>query len=282
MIARPISKSISRGIALAINDPNGAGFDPRSLFASGEQGVWYDPSDMSTLFQDAAGTIPVTAAGQPVGLMRDKSGRGNHATQATATSRPILQTEGGKWYLAFDGVDDGMVTAAINFTATNKMSYWSGVRKLSDAVPGVITELSATTGSNTGSFSISGPALITVGPNYRMEVRGDAATIPAWLCSTFTSPITSVLMCLFDIAGAGRTTEIFPRINGVIPTLTTGGAEPAGGGNFGNYPLYIGRRGGTSLAFNGRIYSLIVRGAASSAQQITDTENYVNSKTGAY
>ncbi len=45
---------------------------PRSLFASGEQGIWLDPSDFSTLFQDAAGTTPVTAVGQPVGLALDK------------------------------------------------------------------------------------------------------------------------------------------------------------------------------------------------------------------
>lgn len=47
-------------------------FSPVSLFSSGEQGLWYDPSDLSTLFQDAVGAIPVTAAGQPVGLMLDK------------------------------------------------------------------------------------------------------------------------------------------------------------------------------------------------------------------
>lgn len=51
----------------------GAGFSPASLFASGEQGAWYDPSDLSTMFQDSAGTTPVTAVGQPVGLILDKS-----------------------------------------------------------------------------------------------------------------------------------------------------------------------------------------------------------------
>lgn len=35
--------------------------------------VWYDPSDFTTLFTDAAGTTPVTALEQPVGLMLDKS-----------------------------------------------------------------------------------------------------------------------------------------------------------------------------------------------------------------
>jgi hypothetical protein len=48
-------------------------FSPASLFTSGVVGAWYDPSDYSTLFQDSAGTTPVTAVEQPVGLMLDKS-----------------------------------------------------------------------------------------------------------------------------------------------------------------------------------------------------------------
>ena len=38
-----------------------------AAFSSSEPGAWYDPSDLSTLFQDAAGTTPVTAVEQPVG-----------------------------------------------------------------------------------------------------------------------------------------------------------------------------------------------------------------------
>lgn len=68
----------------------GTKWSPAFLFLAGEQGAWYDPSDMTTLFQDAAGTTPVTAVEQPVGLMLDKSGRGNHAMQSTSTKRPVL------------------------------------------------------------------------------------------------------------------------------------------------------------------------------------------------
>ncbi|TKA96896.1 hypothetical protein FAZ78_08985 [Cereibacter changlensis] len=49
------------------------GFSPLQLFAAGAPGVWFDPSDFSTLFEDVAGTIPATQPGQPVGLMLDKS-----------------------------------------------------------------------------------------------------------------------------------------------------------------------------------------------------------------
>lgn len=80
----------------------GANFDPLTLFAGGKQGVWYDPSDKSTLFQDVAGTIPVTKDGDPVALMRDKSGNGNHATQSVSTARPVYKG------LYYDGVDDSL------------------------------------------------------------------------------------------------------------------------------------------------------------------------------
>jgi hypothetical protein len=51
-------------------------FSPSTLFALAEPGVWFDPSDLTTLFQDPAGTTPVTAPGNTVGLMLDKSQSG--------------------------------------------------------------------------------------------------------------------------------------------------------------------------------------------------------------
>lgn len=41
--------------------------------AAANNGLLFDPSDLSTLYQDAAGTVPVTAVEQPVGLVLDKS-----------------------------------------------------------------------------------------------------------------------------------------------------------------------------------------------------------------
>jgi len=46
---------------------------PLTLFQRGEPGVWYDPSDLSTLFQDTSALIPVSDVGQPVGRILDKS-----------------------------------------------------------------------------------------------------------------------------------------------------------------------------------------------------------------
>jgi len=77
------------GIAISLTADLLSFASPVALFANGEIGAWYDPSDLTTLFQDSAGTTPVTAPNQTVGKMLDKSGRGNHATQATSTQRPI-------------------------------------------------------------------------------------------------------------------------------------------------------------------------------------------------
>lgn len=70
-VARAMGRSIGRNIVMSSGPP--LGFNPASLFRNGEQGWIYDLFDMSTLFQDAAGTTPVTAVGQPVGLILDKS-----------------------------------------------------------------------------------------------------------------------------------------------------------------------------------------------------------------
>lgn len=98
----PESLPFSEYYKLAIRKP----FEPSDLFIEGKQGVWYDPSDMSTLFQDVAGTIPVTKDGDPVALMRDKSGNNNHAMQTVSAARPVYKTDGILHWLDFDGTDD--------------------------------------------------------------------------------------------------------------------------------------------------------------------------------
>jgi len=334
----------------------------KSIFRSGEQGIWLDPSDFSTLFQDAAGTTPVTAVGQPVGLALDKrlglalgpelatnggfdsdtswtkgsgwtisggkavraavgggstisqsatfvagavyriefdyynvtstgiyaalrggvtvsgpnmsltnaSGRyscfiravsgnntfdiscsdpatsgsfdnftireiaGNHASQTTSASRPTLQQDSnGMYYLSFDGTDDWMVTPSINFTGTDKMTVWTGVRKLSDAAAGLVVELSANQNTNPGVFALFAP-LAPASPDFSWISKGTTARTAA--SASNAAPITVVATGIGDISG--DISRI--RVNGTTITTTTG---DQGTGNFGNYPLYIGRRG---------------------------------------
>jgi hypothetical protein len=116
-------------------------FSPASLFADGEGGAWFDPSDISTLFQNAAGTTPVTAAGQSVGKILDKSGRGNHATQSTASRLPTYQTGAGLHWLEFDGVDDELVTGTLSLSGADPSQVM------------VAAQTSGTVDSNSGVFT---------------------------------------------------------------------------------------------------------------------------------
>lgn len=435
-------------------------FTPRRLFANGEQGAWFDPSDFGSMFQDSAGTTPVTAIEQPVGLILDKSGRGNHASQSTTTSRPILRNlynlfqyteqfsqpywsnnaritpntavapdgtttadtltsngiisfisasvssttsalyslsislkytnnrwiylqlsdagithrarvwfdiqngvkgtsqvtgstvidsysikpQGDGWYhctltasnpittlysyfptlvvgdgslsvavnlqscylwgaslvpanesslpyqrvvtntlgtgvydtdltkfkpyLFFDGTDDWLATGNIDFSATDKVSVFAGIRKLSDAAQNVVAELSASIASNNGAFLLSAP--LSAASNYSFSTRGTSRVDNT--VTTYAAPITNIVTGLADIAAPINTI----RVNQVATTLATS----QGTGNFGNYPLYIGMRGGTTLPLNGRIYSLIIRGALTSTPQLEQTERWIAAKTG--
>jgi len=383
-------------------------FSPLSLFAAGEQGAWYDPSDFSTMFQDSAGATPVTAVEQPVGLILDKSnplvfgseqvtngnfsngstgwsvsaqssitggvarivstdgtfqnvgqskplaagwyrltvditasvsggltfafsgagvnfvlgssvgtkvsyfyisssttstlsfGRtagvtditidnvsvvpmsGNHAFQSTTTSRPVLkQDANGKYYLLFDGVDDWLQTATINPGSVNKCQVFAGATKLVDASYGALTELSASSDVNQGSFGI----LVSSGSKWDMRLKGDtiAGSYGGYFANTAAAPVTNVATMLNDFSGATIAQMVIPRVNGVVTQSSSyGGAAGIGGGNFGSYALYIGRRGGSSIRFNGRLYGLIVRFSAENLidSKIARAERWMAAKTG--
>jgi hypothetical protein len=110
-----------RGLGLGFTDVASTfgGFSPASLAPN----AWYDPSDLSSMFQDTAGTTPITADGQAVARINDKSGNGYHLTQATAGSRALYKTSGGLSWLLFDGVDDGYTQAAVTFPASADFAY---------------------------------------------------------------------------------------------------------------------------------------------------------------
>jgi hypothetical protein len=183
-------------------------------------------------------------------------------------------TTGFPFYLLFDGSNDGLATSSVDFTSTNKMSVFAGERKLdTTGNTQFLVELSASLPSNNGTFNI--PTIGSGTDQYRFFNKGTTAVSATTGATAYNSPDTRVITGLVDIS----TPSVTLRLNGsLIQTVTTS----QGTGNYGNYPLYIGARGGSSLYWNGRIYSLIVRGAASTSDQITATENWVNTKTKAY
>ena len=179
--------------------------------------------------------------------------------------------------LFFDGGSDSMATGSIDFTATDKMTVFAGLRKNSD-VASIVFETSANQALNDGSVVFVSGA--TTGPNgtqngYIYRSRGTALSDSgqAGQASIFAAPETAIISGLSDISG--DTSQI--RRNGIVGTT---GTADQGTGNYGNYPLYIGARAGTSFFFNGNLFGLVVRGAASTTAQITATEAWLAPKTG--
>mgnify|MGYP000694514433 CR=1 FL=1 len=206
---------------------------------------------------------------------------GSTATAYQRVSTAFDVTEAGVQslsYLAFDGVDDFMVTPTIT-PGTDKAQVFAGVRKLSDAATGVIAEYSTNSGSTAGTWGLFSGGYGAGAAAYAANLNGSQRT--SFDATTFTAPISNVLTSTFDIAGALRADEIGFRANGAVPTLTGGGNSSAGTGNFSAQAIYIGRKAGTSAPFNGNVFSLITRfGANLDTTTIQSTEAWVASKSG--
>lgn len=363
-----------------------------ALFRNGEVGFAYDTNDFSTLFQDAAGTTPVTAADQPVGLQLDKSkglvpgveqvtngdftggatgwtlgtgwsvsaGQlhhvssafdyvsfgvaasfptgtrfivtlsvttvsgvlslyvrestanatistsgnitfclvagvhttglrlgagawvgsidnisvrelpGNHRFQSAPAARPMLRYNAttGSYYLQYDGADDFLQTNAIDFTGTDKVSVFAGVRKLLGVANSLI-ELSASADTNAGSFRVGG---FTTNEAIIFSARGATTTRYVEFVNG-GSPISYVQSADADLF----TSTLRSRKDGggyVTSVAATGG------GAFGNYAMYFGRRGGTTLPFNGHEYSPICVGRLTTAAEIANIERILARQVG--
>jgi hypothetical protein len=170
-------------------------FTPLDLFQSGEQGLWYDPSDLTTLFQDSAGTTPVTADGDPVGLMLDKS-QGLELGEELVTNTTFDSDLSG-WDLVAEGdntytVESGRVKVAVDvgYNATIEQEIISSIS--SDAYYKVTVDY------ETSASDIAQLGLITLTP-YRNEtstLQGTSGTA-TWIIkggahSSFKVRLTNV------------------------------------------------------------------------------------------
>lgn len=103
--------------------------DPIYSYTAATNMAVYDPSDLATLFQDSAGTTPVTADGDPVGLILDQAGNSaRDMMQATGGSRLIYRTSGGKHWLENDGAK-WMYSRGNGALAFSVVNVFAGARK---------------------------------------------------------------------------------------------------------------------------------------------------------
>ncbi len=268
-----MSLSLGQGM-LARAQRGGSPWSPAALFGAGAVGGWYDPADRATLFQDTAGTVPVTAAGQSVARMNDKSGRAAHAVQTDPARCPQYQIDAsGRPHLKFDGVNDHLIVPATAWGGP-RASWVCGLHKLTDTPAAVVFEFGRS--GVAGSFGLFAPGGNSAS-EFTAMLNGSA---PAFgICHGYPAPRPAVMSARLDIGEATAASEILVRIDGAPVTPTPSGAN-AGTGNLGTHPLRIGAREGGVAGFSGRFYGLMTINRVLTLDEIASVERFIAARTG--
>lgn len=231
----------------------GASIIPTPLAVAGLV-AWYDPSDMSTMFQDSLGTIPVTDQNQPVGLITDKSGNNFNGRQTTAAARPTLKQDGnGNWYLLFDGIDDHL-----NTDIAGVIQPWTRISALS--------QLSWTLGDAIFGSSTSQALLLQSGASPQLNAQsGNTIVVPGVY---LTNP-----MIIEELANSASSLVRLNQNADTLGNLGTGGIPDMVIGLDPNSPTKYGNFG---------LYGTTVYSSALSLANRNIVNAYLNSKSGAY
>jgi lysophospholipase L1-like esterase len=238
----------------------------KALFASGEQGAWYDPSDLSTMFQDTAGTTPVTASGQDVRRINDKSGNGNDIIFSAGV--PLDQNPLGIYYLQGNG-SVGTTASAFDLSSYDKVSIVSGIKLGS----GSQTLLSfGLVGSNAGSFDVGG-----LNPKSPLVYwRGSTGFAAKYYGSAVENEV--IFSTQVDLSGTNQATEcpLFRLNANDVSVLTVN--NDGGTGQLGNFVFKLFYGAGTE--FLGRFYGIVVVTGLLDAATNLSVETWMAQKTG--
>lgn len=251
-----------------------ATFNPASLFTGGQLGAWYDPSDLTTMWQESAGTTPA-AVDSPVGKINDKSGNNYHLTQATSSARPVLRKSGPLYYLEFDGVDDGL-TAATGTILALFLGVSAGSLYASAATATVAAGFPPMFGwSNNalaGRIALFRDTAALVAGGRRLDADSFAEVR---LAATLTADVPFIASGLFNYATATctlRKNRAQVAQNASFQTAGSTSATNSGVAGLGTL---------TGTFYAGRIYGAIALQRIPTDAVSLDIENYLGAKAGA-
>lgn len=256
-------------IGLGLGVPfSGGVWSPIRLFNAASNGVLLDASRLDTLFQDAAGTTPVTTAGQPVGRVLDQSGGARHATQSTSAARPTYRLDiYGRAYLEFDGVDDWLTTASMALAAGGR-TVIAALQKRSDASVGTVMETGPDWSTTPGAINLTAPATVATG-DYGSRTRPAANPANLNSASSFAAPHMAVLSLRLAAGNYAL------RVNGVA----LNGAQPDSVSAL-TAPINIGGRSNGSRFGAINLYGLVVIDRALTNAELARAEAWMAAKCG--
>ncbi len=209
--------------------------------------LWLDANDVSTLFQDAAKTIPA-GDGDVVGAWADKSGQGNDATQTVTADKPALQTGivNGLPVIRGDGTDDDL---DISVTFTNESIFVV----CKNSVPAQVGTIIA----QSGNFRLTYPTTNQI----QYVHNGTINTI----VGGFTSSVFNIFRAILDGANSSL------AVNNSSPSVSAVGSVAH------TYTRLFSR---SSQVLNGDIAEIIIYDREVNASEIVQVETYLATKYG--
>lgn len=177
---------------------------PARLFQAGQGGAFF--SAQAGLFQDTAGTQPVTAPGQSVALMWDLSNQGNHAVQVTPASRPTYGRHPAR----------GIVNRANGSAAPANNAFWTNTLTQNG-----VTITRTATGSDAegpwAEYSVVGTATALTSFN---TLSGPSSRVAAAVGQVFTTSYRAWCVAGSEPpAGCGARADVWEEI---APTTVNG------------------------------------------------------------
>jgi hypothetical protein len=194
--------------------------------------------------------------------MLDKSGNGNHATQAIYAKRPIYTEGSGLAWLAFDGVGDAMVTT-LEATLGNG-SRFIGVGAATEAQGGAIAHL-----VHSGTASAAGK---TFGLCSRVD-EVDNLGNHYWL-EQFNSGFSGIGSDVYSVNKDGSN-ETYRRASTSDSAVNTRVSDTG----VGVYYLFSIVRGISEYG-RGKMYGTLIVDRSLSVNELHLTEAYLAAKTG--
>ena len=176
-------------------------------------------------------------------------------------------------YLAANGTNTWMKTGFIDFaSAGTQLAIFAGVRKAVDTTTGMLIEHGPDASTTDGTFALAMPTAAAANSFVFLARVGGTSTSNS-LANSLVAPQTAVLTCTTD----GSVAVTKTRKNGATVRDVT---SVPWAGVFSSRELFLFRRQGTALPFNGNFYGLVIRGALTTDSQIGSMERWLAPKTG--